>query len=109
MTSPGEVGPGAVIRLRDTWRVGALLGSGGFGRVYEAQGEERAAIKFVPKLPGADREMLFVALAGIRKVMAILDTGEHGDSWVLVMPRADGSLRDVLDATPGEALRRKIP
>ncbi len=81
MAIHGEVGPGAVIRLRDIWRVGELLGSGGFGRVYEAQGDEPAAIKFVPKLPGADREMLFVDLGGVRNVIPILDSGEHDDSW----------------------------
>lgn len=105
MSTHGEVGPGAVVQLRDTWSVGELLGSGGFGRVYEAQAQgQEAAIKFVPKLPGTDREMLFVDIEGVRNVMPILDSGEHGNSWVLVMPRAEGSLRDLLDAAQGEPL-----
>ena len=77
MSTHGEVGPGAVIQLRDTWHVGGLLGSGGFGRVYEAQGED-AAIKFVPKLAGTGREMLFVDLEGVRNVMPILDLDHPG-------------------------------
>ena len=42
------------------WRVGEPIGAGGFGRVFEAtSGTEGAVVKFVQKLPGADRELLF--------------------------------------------------
>ena len=72
--------------------------SGGFGRVYLARSEfgEPAVIKLVPKAPGADREILFEGLDGVPNVFPILDRGEWMDFWVLVMPKADKSLRDYL-------------
>ena len=72
--------------------------SGGFGRVYLARSEfgEPAVIKLVPKVPGADREILFEDLDGVPNVFPILDRGEWMDFWVLVMPKADKSLRDYL-------------
>ena len=54
--------------------------------------------KLVPKDPGAGRELLFVELSGIRNVIPIIDSGETDDHWILVMPRAEQSLRDRLDA-----------
>lgn len=88
---------GALLSLGSQWRVGEQIGHGGFGRVYEAwSGETPAAVKFVPKA-GGDRELLFVDLDGARNVVSIIDHGEHDDSWVLVMPRADLSLRELLD------------
>jgi serine/threonine protein kinase len=47
-----------------------------------------------------DRELeswLFVTA----DVVPIIDSGEHKDHWVLVMPRADTSLRDHLDRSQG--------
>lgn len=88
---------GTVLSLGSQWTVGDQIGHGGFGRVYEAwAAEASAAVKFVPKA-GGDRELLFVDLDGARYVVPIIDHGEHGDYWVLVMPRADLSLRDLLD------------
>ena len=85
---------GAASDLSSTWTVGDQLDKGGFGRVYELSGGSHAAVaKFVPKAPGADRELLFVDLEGARNVVPIIDSGEYQDSWVLVMPRADKSLR----------------
>ena len=54
----------------------------------------RAVVKLVPKAPGADRELLFVKLDGVRGVVPIIDSGEHDNAWALVMPRAEESLRD---------------
>lgn len=45
-----------MIELAKRWGIGEQLGSGGFGKVYRAVGEEgtSAAAKFVPRVPGAD-------------------------------------------------------
>jgi eukaryotic-like serine/threonine-protein kinase len=84
--------------LTREWVVGDRVGEGGFGRVFALLGGDSEAVaKFVPKAPGADRELLFVDLADIRNIVPIIDTGEHGDHWVLVMPRAEESLRDRLE------------
>jgi serine/threonine-protein kinase len=71
--------------------------------VYAASGDDgmRAAIKLVPKEPGAARELLFVALDGVRNVVPVLDSGEVDDAYVIVMPRASASLQDRLDAAGG--------
>jgi serine/threonine-protein kinase len=89
---------GTKLDLSSTWTVGDQLDKGGFGRVYELTGGNQPAVaKIVPKTPGADRELLFVDLEGLRNVVPIIDSGEYQDSWVLVMPRADKSLRKHLD------------
>jgi serine/threonine-protein kinase len=87
-----------VINLNQEWYIGEQLGVGGFGRVHLAQSQsgETAVIKFVPKAPGADREILFEDLDGVPNVVPVLDRGEWKDFWVLVMPKADKSLRDYL-------------
>ncbi|MFF7648186.1 serine/threonine-protein kinase [Streptomyces canus] len=84
------------LELDREWVVGEPIGErGGFGAVYAAQDADGvpAAVKLVPKQPGAEREMLFADLDGVRNVVPILDSGEHEDHWVLVMPRAEKSLR----------------
>lgn len=87
------------ISLARTWTYGDELGGGGFGRVYRAtSGDEEAALKLVPKAPGAEREMLFVDLDEAKNVVPIIDSGETKDAWVLVMPLAERTLRDELDA-----------
>ncbi|MFG2334697.1 serine/threonine-protein kinase [Streptomyces sp. NPDC048604] len=77
------------------WIVGEPIGEGGFGAVYAARDADGspAAVKLIPKRPGAERELLFTKLDGVRNVVPILDNGEHEDHWVLVMPRAEKSLR----------------
>lgn len=83
------------------WSVIAPLpgGLGGFGTVYvvaSQQGHEAVA-KLVAKDVGAERELLIgesIRAARFRNVMPVLDQGEYGDSWVLVMPRAQASLKD---------------
>ena len=48
-----------VIDLSQEGHIGEQLRSGGFGRVHLARSEfgETVVIKFVPKAPGADREI----------------------------------------------------
>ncbi len=83
------------VRLTQRWTLGSQIGEGGFGRVFEAVGDNGvlAAAKLIPKQPGADRELLFENLADVRCVVPVVDRGESGDCWVLVMPRAEKSLR----------------
>ena len=89
------------VKLRDrSWTLGPEVGSGGFGVIVEAasEGMGHCVAKFVPKDPGAGRELLFVDLDGVRNVVPVIDSGEAGDQWILVMPRAERSLRDRLEA-----------
>lgn len=93
---------GRTINLAQDWVIGDRIDGGGFGQVYEANsGSEAAVAKFVPKQPGADRELLFADGHGARNVVPVLDKGEHEDFWVLVMPRADYSLRAHVDGSGG--------
>jgi serine/threonine-protein kinase len=80
------------------------MGSGGFGHVFEAEADDGspAAVKLVPKAPGASREMLFEELSGLPNIIPILDSGEMQDYYVLVMPRAEKSLRQHLDDAGGK-------
>lgn len=89
----------SVLQLARRWDVGSRLGAGGFGQVFEATSDDgtAAAVKFVPKAPGAERELLFAQLDGVRNVVPVVDLGDVDDAWVLVMPRAEGSLRDRLN------------
>ncbi|MGK3954806.1 serine/threonine-protein kinase [Arthrobacter sp. R4] len=86
------------IQLDSTWTIGSQIGNGAFGRVLEASGPQDGCVaKFIPKEPGAERELLFdTRLAGAHNVVPILDSGEHLDDWVIIMPRATRSLRDEL-------------
>ena len=89
---------GDLLQLEYKWELGPLIGIGGFGRVFEATDENgrAAVVKLIPKEPGAERELLFVDLKGARNVIPVIDKGELEDSWALVMPRADRSLRQHL-------------
>lgn len=92
------------LRLRRLeWKLGEQIGSGGFGHVYAARSNEHesAVVKLIPKAAGAQRELLFVDLADVRNVVPIIDSGETEDSWVLVMPRAEKSLRQHLNEIAG--------
>ncbi|MBQ1116260.1 serine/threonine-protein kinase [Streptomyces sp. C3-3] len=86
------------LELNNEWAVGARIGGGGFGAVFDAKSTagDNAAVKLVPKDPGTEREMLFTNLDGVRNVVPIIDSGEHENQWALVMPRAEKSLRDHL-------------
>ncbi len=92
------------ITLARVWKLGNPLSSGGFGRVYEAKADDNSAavVKLVPKAPGASRELLFEELSGLPNIIPILDSGEWKDYYVIVMPRAEKSLRQHLQAAGGK-------
>lgn len=98
MASSSEGQRPQTIEFDRKWIVGDQLGSGGFGKIYSALGEDRseAVVKLIPKDPGAERELLFEELKDVPNVVPILDRGEWCEYWVIVMPRADKSLRDYL-------------
>ncbi|HEY3116705.1 MAG TPA: serine/threonine-protein kinase [Chloroflexota bacterium] len=87
------------LQLKQEWTLGDRIGAGGFGKVFAARSKagDEAVAKLVPKAPGAEREMLFVSLNGARNVVPVIDSGETDDAWVLVMPRAEKSLRQYLN------------
>src|SRR5260370_20911949 len=91
------------LKLGQTWVLGERIDGGGFGQVYAAKsaGHEAAVVKLVPKAPGAERELLFADLTGVRNVVPIIDQGETENSWALVMPRAEKSLRQHLAEIAG--------
>ncbi len=49
-------------------------------------------------MPGAQRELLFVALEDARNIVPVIDSGETEDHWVLIMPLAERSLGQELQA-----------
>ena len=77
---------------------------GGFGKIYEAKDEKgtRAVIKLIPMVPGASRKLLFENVSNHQNVIPIWDFGEWGDYYVLVMPRAEKSLRQHLEEVKGQ-------
>ena len=94
-----------VINLTQEWHIGERLGKGGFGQVFLACSEDcaSAVAKLIPRSPGADRELLFQDLDSVRtNVVPVIDRGEWDDFWVLVMPRAEMSLRKYLDNAGGQ-------
>ena len=90
--------------LDQEWFLGEQLDFGGFAKVYLGQSKdgEPAVVKLIPKTPGAQRELLFENLDGVPNVVPIIDRGEWNDYWVLVMPKADMSLRDYLVEKGGQ-------
>jgi len=89
---------GDEICLGRKWCIEHQIGSGGFARVHLARSEsgETAVIKLIPKAPGADREVLFEDLAEVPNVLPVIDRGEWNDFWILVMPKAEKSLREYI-------------
>jgi serine/threonine-protein kinase len=89
------------LKLAREWMLGDRIGGGGFGQVYAAtstdSGVGPSVVKLVPKVPAAQRELLFVDLNGIRNVVPIIDSGETTDHLALVMPRAEKSLRQYME------------
>lgn len=93
---------------KKTWTVVAPLSadSGGFGELYvvkDSSGSEAVA-KLVKKAPAADREALIGAANAAAQhpnVVPVIDDGEEDDKWVLVMPRADKSLKQHLEDRGG--------
>lgn len=98
------------IQLKREWQIGEEIGGGGFGKVFSARGpaHANAVAKFVPKAAGAERELLFVDLVGFRNVIPIIDSGETHDSWVIVMPRAELSLRERIAASQAIGIEEAI-
>lgn len=92
------------IELRGKWKIGHEITRGGFGKIYETKDENgsQAVIKLVPKVSGASRELLFEPISGYPNIIPILDSGEWRDYYVLVMPRAEKSLRQHLCETEGK-------
>jgi eukaryotic-like serine/threonine-protein kinase len=98
----GEITFKAIKLEKGSWRIGRLLNSGGFAQVFEAMDLANPAVaKFVPKAPGASRELLFEELAGIPNIVPIIDFGETSEHYVLMMPRAEKSLRDHVEESGG--------
>lgn len=84
------------------WVIGELINEGGFGKVYAARsGDIDAVVKLVPKAAGAQRELLFADLDGVRNIVPIIDKGETPEFWALVMPRAEMSLRQHFESIAG--------
>src|SRR2546426_10526300 len=92
------------IKLAREWELGAQFATGGFGRVHEALADDGSAavVKLVPKASGADRELLFEDLSGLPNIVPIIESGEWKSFYVLVMPRADMSLRQHLRDAGGK-------
>ncbi|MEN3271615.1 MAG: hypothetical protein V7636_376, partial [Actinomycetota bacterium] len=84
------------LHLGRDWELGDPLddGIGGFGQVFHTRADEIDAVaKLVPKVPGAERELLSPeGLEGVRNIVPVIDLGQHEDNWVLVMPKAETSL-----------------
>ena len=79
-----------------------LLGSGGFGDVYAGLSPrgEPAALKVLPSGPSSLRERLVApGASGLANVLPIWAHGELNGGYVLAMPRAERSLRELLDST----------
>lgn len=78
--------------------------------MFEATAEDGTVgvIKFIPKQPGADRELLFEELSGVPNIVPILETGETADSWLIAMPHADTSLRAAIRQAGGPMLEADV-
>lgn len=98
------------IELQRIWIIGAQITAGGFGKIYAATDEHdfQAVIKFVPKAPGASRELLFESLSRHPNIIPLLDTGEWEGYYVLVMPRAEKSLRQHLETGDRLAMNESL-
>jgi len=59
-----------LLHFAEQWELGDSIGSGGFGEVLAASSAScrQAVAKFVPKAPGAEREVLFAHLSDARNV-----------------------------------------
>jgi serine/threonine-protein kinase len=92
------------IELKRMWMLGPAMAQGGFGSVFEATDENgwQAVVKLVRKEPSAARELLFEPLSDKPNIIPIVDSGEWRNFYVLVMPRAEKSLRQHLNAAGGK-------
>ncbi len=69
--------------------------------MVESDGVATHVAKFIPKDPGADRELLFPGLSGIRNVVPVIVRGEWDAYWIILMPKAEMSLADLLSEAEG--------
>ena len=87
-----------VLNGQQRWVIGERLAAGGFGEVFTATrlGEDEASyvVKFVSIEPGAERELLYQATPGVRNVVPLVDFGQSGNKYFMIMPRAELSLHD---------------
>ena len=90
--------PSAIKCEKSNWSVGEEIGSGGFARVFSVRSNsfDSYVAKFIPKVRGAQRELLFTGNNDLKNVVPVVDWGESGDYWIIVMPRAEKSLADLL-------------
>lgn len=87
------------IKLKNEWEIVDRIGGGGFGKVFRVvSNTKECALKLVPKVPGAERELLFVDLGDAVNVVPILESGEIEGAWAMIMPLAECSLREKLDS-----------
>ena len=92
------------ITLNKVWELGKQIDAGGFGKIYEgiAFDHTPVVIKLVQKDPKASRELLFEELSNFSNIIPILDKGEWEKYYVLVMPRAQKSLRLYIEENGGK-------
>ena len=90
-----------IVPSGQSWTTGEDVGAGAFGQVKVVRAEDgtEAVAKFVQNVPEAERESLVaeaLKAAGLPHVIPIIDNGVVGGELVIVMPRAELSLRDHL-------------
>jgi hypothetical protein len=90
-----------------TWEVLGPLEAdlGSYARLYNVQAADgqEAVAKCVRKDPSAQRELLFgdsIRAAEFPNVIPVIDSGEHENFYVIVMPRATMSLNQYLRRNP---------